>query len=95
VWEHNVGTGSPEEGVYEGREAIARLLERVLEPWEYMRLVPTEVSEREPGVYLVRGELHSKHRAAENEIVSQYEQRFEIRDGLLARMRMIVGSGVW
>jgi ketosteroid isomerase-like protein len=92
VWEHNPGSGSPEEGVYEGRDEIRQLFERILEGWEYMRPTPTEIRELESGVYLVRGELHSKHTATENVIVSQYEQRLEIRDGLMAKGRMVIGS---
>jgi ketosteroid isomerase-like protein len=92
VWEHNIGTGSPEEGVYEGRDQIGRLFERVLEGWEYMRPEATEIRDVEPGVYLVRGELHCKLPDTENEIVEPYEQRLEIRDGALARGRMVVGS---
>src|SRR5438093_938485 len=64
----------------------------ILEGWEYMRPTPTEIRELESGVYLVRGELHSKHPATENVIVSQYEQRLEIRDGLMAKGRMVIGS---
>jgi ketosteroid isomerase-like protein len=37
VWEHNIGAGSPEEGVYRGREDVMRLFERIVEPWEYLR----------------------------------------------------------
>jgi ketosteroid isomerase-like protein len=92
VWEHNIGTGSPEEGVYEGRDQIGQLFERVLEGWEHMRPEATEIREVEPGVYLVRGELHCKLPDTENEIVEPYEQRLEIRDGALARGRMVVGS---
>jgi ketosteroid isomerase-like protein len=92
VWEHNIGTGSPEEGVYEGRDQIGQLFERVLEGWEYMRPQATEIRDVEPGVYLVRGELHCKLPDTENEIVEPYEQRLEIRDGALARGRMVVGS---
>jgi ketosteroid isomerase-like protein len=92
VWEHNPGTGSPEEGVYEGREPIGQLFERILEGWEYMRPTPTEIRELEPGVYRVRGELHCKLPDTENEIVEPYEQRVEMRDGRMARCRMVVGS---
>jgi ketosteroid isomerase-like protein len=92
VWEHNPGTGSPEEGVYEGRDQIGQLFERVLEGWEYMRPQATEIRDVEPGVYLVRGELHCKLPGTENEIVEPYVQRLEIRDGALARGRMVVGS---
>lgn len=92
VWEHNPGSGSPEEGVYEGREQIRQLFARILEGWEYMRPVATEVHEVEPGVYHVHGELRCKHAATENLIVEPFEQRLEIRDGLMARGRMVIGS---
>ena len=92
VWEHNPGTGSPEEGVYEGREEVGKLFERVLEGWEYMRPVAVEINTEEPGVYQVHGELHCKHSATQSEIVERYVQRAEIRDGRLARMRMVVGT---
>jgi ketosteroid isomerase-like protein len=92
VWEHNPGTGSPEEGVYEGRDEVGQLFERVLEGWEYMRPVATDITEDEPGVYQVHGELHCKHGATQNEIVERYVQRAQIRDGRLARMWMVVGT---
>ncbi len=94
VWEHNPGSGSPEEGVYRGRENIMRLFERILEGWEYMRPSPTEIREVEAGAYLIRGELHSKHAATDNVIVSQYEQRLEFRDGLMSKGWMTIGSAV-
>jgi len=92
VWEHNPGTGSPEEGEYHGRERIRRLFERVYEGWDYMRPVPIEISEVEDGVFLIRGELHCKHTATQNEIVEQYEQRLEIREGLMTSARMTIGT---
>jgi ketosteroid isomerase-like protein len=94
VWEHNPGSGSPEEGIYEGREQIRHLFERILEGWEYMRPTPTEIVELEPGVYRIRGEMYCKHTATENVIVEQYQQRLEIRDGLMARGRMVIGTAV-
>jgi ketosteroid isomerase-like protein len=92
VWEHNPGSGSPEEGEYHGRERIRRLFERVYEGWEYMRPVATEIREVEDGVFLIRGELRCKHAATENMILEQYEQRLEIRDGLMAKGRMTIGT---
>ena len=92
VWEHNPGSGSPEEGEYHGRERIKRLFERIYEGWEYMRPIPTEINEVEPGVFLIHGELHCKHAATANEIVEQYEQRLEIRDGLMAKCSMVIGT---
>jgi ketosteroid isomerase-like protein len=94
VWEHNPGSGSPEEGVYQGREQIRQLFQRILEGWEYMQPTPSEIRELEPGAYRVRGALHCKHAATDNVIVEQYEQRLEIRDGLLVKGRMIIGTAV-
>jgi ketosteroid isomerase-like protein len=92
VWEHNPGTGSPEEGEYHGRERIRKLFERIYEGWEYMTPVATDIQETEDGVFLIRGELHCKHTATQNEFVEPYEQRIEIRDGLMSRARMVLGT---
>ena len=88
VWEHNPGVGSPEEGLYRGREAVVRLFERILEPWQYMRLESVEVNELEHGAYLVKGEIRAKHRTSDLEVVTPYEQRLEIRDALLVKGRV-------
>jgi ketosteroid isomerase-like protein len=92
LWEHNPGGGSPEEGTYEGRAQIRQLFERILEGWEYLRPVTSEVRESDHGVYLVRGELHCKHTTSDSEIVEPYEQRLEFRDGLLSKGRMVLGA---
>ena len=91
VWEHNPGGGSPEEGVYHGRDEVVRLFERILEPWEYLRVEPEEIKQVGEGVVLVKGELYSKHATTAAEIVTPYEQRFEIQDGLVVRGRMRLG----
>jgi ketosteroid isomerase-like protein len=91
VWRHNIGVGSPEEGEYRGRETVIALFARILEPWDYLRAAPDEVREVGGGVLVVRGNLHTKHKAAPTEIVTPYAQRIEIRDGLLARGEMVQG----
>ena len=85
VWEHNLGSGSPEEGVYQGREAIRRLFERISRAGSTCARCPPTIRELEAGVYLVRGELHCKHRPRRTRSSTQYEQRMEIRDGLLSK----------
>jgi ketosteroid isomerase-like protein len=92
VWEHNPGGGSPEEGVYEGRDRIRQLFERILGGFEYVRPEIAEVSDTGDGTYVVRGELHAKHTTSEAEIVSRYEQRLEFRDGLMSKGRMVFGG---
>jgi ketosteroid isomerase-like protein len=92
VWEHNIGTGSPEEGVYRGRDDVVRLFERIVEPWEYIRPAPRDIDRLGDGTYRVRGELQAKHRTSDTEIHATYEQHLEIRDGALVRGRMTTGE---
>jgi ketosteroid isomerase-like protein len=94
VWEHNIGGGSPEEGVYEGREQIRQLFQRILDGFEDIRPIPAEVTETDTGVYLVRGELRCKLADSDAVIVEPYEQRLRIHDGLLSRCRMDFGDAV-
>ena len=92
VWEHNVGTGSPEEGIYGGREDVVALLERILQPWEQLRLEPREIQDLGGGRYLVVGEMLAKHSVSEIEVAAHYEQRLEVRDGLLVKGQMTSGA---
>jgi ketosteroid isomerase-like protein len=92
VWEHNLGIGSPEEGVYRGRETVVALMERILDPWEYLRLEQRELHDLGGGRYLVRGDMHAKHVTSDVELVAPYEQRLEIREGLLAKGEMTTGE---
>lgn len=92
VWEHNIGAGTPEEGVYHGRGEVLALFERILEPWEYMRPEPEEIRDVGEGRYLLHGRLRAKHVEADSEIVTPYEQEVEFRDGLLRKSRISAGG---
>ena len=92
VWEHNLGVGSPEEGVYRGRESVVALLEGILEPWEYLRPEPREIRDLGDGAFDLRGELYAKHSTSATEIVSSYVQHFQLTDGLVVKGQMITGD---
>jgi ketosteroid isomerase-like protein len=92
VWEHNIGVGSPEEGVYRGRESVIRLFERIIEPWEYLRAEPRSIDLLDDGTYRITGDLHAKHRTSDMEVGASYEQRVELRDGELVRASMTTGE---
>jgi ketosteroid isomerase-like protein len=94
VWEHNIGGGSPEEGVYRGRDSVTALFERIMEPWEVMRLDVGEISDLGNGVYQIEGELHFKHRSSAVEVLEPFVQRVEIRDRLLVRCEFAYGGSV-
>ncbi len=92
VWEHNIGTGSPEEGVYEGRERLRQLMARILEGWDYMWPEADAVREVEAGRYHLRGRLRMKHSDSDRLIVTPFEQHIELRGDQMIRGRMTTGS---
>lgn len=92
VWEHNIGQGTPEEGVYRGREAVLELLKRIVETWEYLRAEPSEIKDLGEDRFLVRGELHAKHRTTDSELVSPYQQALAFDGDLLRWARMSSGG---
>ena len=92
VWEHNLGVGSLEEGVYRGRQAVLELYERIVEPWDYMRPHPDRIRVLEDGSFLLTGRLRAKHATSATVVTAPYEQQLEIRDGLLVHGRMTTGT---
>jgi ketosteroid isomerase-like protein len=92
VWEHNIGVGSPEEGVYRGRENVIALLERITDTWESIRPTPSSVERLGEGRYRVRGELIAKHRTSDVEIRTSYEQYMEVVDGEMVKGVMKIGE---
>jgi ketosteroid isomerase-like protein len=92
VWEHNIGVGSPDEGVYRGRESVVALMERIVEAWESIRPVTHSIDRLDDGRYRVRGELVAKHRATNTEIRTPYEQLLEVKDGEMVKGVMKTGE---
>ena len=78
--------------MYQGRDSVVALFERILEPWEYLRPEPREVRDLGGGAFDVRGELHAKHSTSASEIVSSYVQHFQMTDGLLVKGQMMTGD---
>ena len=89
VWEHKLGVGTPEEGVYRGRDNVIGLLRRIIDTWEYLRPEPREIRALGGGSFEVKGELHAKHSTSNTEVVSTYGQHFGLSDGLMVRMSMV------
>jgi ketosteroid isomerase-like protein len=92
VWEHNIGGGTPEEGVYRGRDSLIALFERIIETWEYICPEPRSIELLSDGRYHVTGDLRVKHRISNAEIRAPYEQYLEIRDGTLVKAQMTSGE---
>jgi ketosteroid isomerase-like protein len=93
VWEHNLGEGSPEEGVYRGRDEVMDLYRRLLEVWHEIRIDLSDIRATGPQSFEVRGTMHFSHAASETEIAMPYVQKFELRDGRVAHVRLNVSTG--
>ena len=70
-------------GRYHGRERISGCSSGSSRAGSTCARTATEIARSSPARYLVRGELHSKHRPRRTRSSTSYEQRMEIRDGLL------------
>ena len=88
VWEHNVGVGSPEEGVYHGREADAAAVRADHRAVGAPAAQADQIRMLEDGSFLLTGHLRAKHATSETVVVAPYEQQLEMRDGLLFKGRM-------
>jgi ketosteroid isomerase-like protein len=92
VWEHNIGVGSPDEGVYRGRDSVIALFVRIVEAWESISPEPRSIERLDDGRYRVRGELVAKHRTSSTEIRTSYEQHLEVVDGEMVKGVMKTGE---
>jgi ketosteroid isomerase-like protein len=92
VWEHNIGVGTPDEGIYHGRDSVIALFERIVEVWESIRPEMHSIDCLDDGSYHVRGELVAKHRATNTEIRTPYEQLLEVKDGEMVKGVMKTGE---
>jgi ketosteroid isomerase-like protein len=86
-WEHALGSGAPEEGVYRGREEVRQLLERLRESWEDIRVDARELDQADEGRYVVRAVLHARGRMSDLELASACEYVLEFKDSKLVRVR--------
>jgi ketosteroid isomerase-like protein len=86
-WEHYLGSGAPEEGIYRGRDELRALLLRLRESWEDIRVDAREVSERGENEFVVESIIHAKGRSSELELQSACEYAIKFREGKAVRVR--------
>ena len=86
-WHHNVGLGSPMEGVYQGREEVRALFRAIRVSFGMLRFDVEEVREFSAGQVLSLGYLHGEGRASGAAAATPFGAVTEIRDGLAVRQR--------
>jgi uncharacterized protein len=86
VWEHQPGTGAPEEGTYEGREQVRTLLGRLREAWDYFSVDVRDVADG-GNKFVVDGIIHARGRISDIELEGECEYVIEFRDSKALRIR--------
>lgn len=87
-WVHQPGTGAPEEGVYNGREKVRSLLERLRDAWDRFSVDVSEVDDR-GNEFLVKGVIHARGRISDIELDSDCEYLIEFRDSKAVRIKFL------
>jgi ketosteroid isomerase-like protein len=85
-WEHQPGTGAPEEGVYRGREEVRSLLGRLREAWDHFRVEVRDVVDR-GNEFVINGIIHARGRISDIELEGECEYVVEFRDSKAVRIR--------
>jgi ketosteroid isomerase-like protein len=86
-WDHQPGTGAPEEGVYRGREQVRSLLTRLREAWEGFRVDVREVDDAGADSFIVKGTIHATGRASDIHLDADCEYALAFRDSKAVRVR--------
>jgi ketosteroid isomerase-like protein len=87
-WEHQPGTGAPEEGVYRGRDEVRSLLSRLREAWDDFRVDVRDVVDR-GNEFVVNGTIHATGRISDIELEGECEYVIEFRDAKAVRIRFM------
>jgi ketosteroid isomerase-like protein len=86
-WDHQPGTGAPEEGVYRGHEEVHRLLERLREAWQDFRVDVREVTRDGENTFVVNATIHARGAISDIELDADCEYVLEFRDSKPVRVR--------
>ena len=86
-WHHNVGMGTPAEGVYRGREQVLEMFEAIRESFGVAQFELEEVCAISSTEVLALGRLHLKGRGSGAPATTSFGAVMEIVDGLAVRQR--------
>jgi ketosteroid isomerase-like protein len=85
-WNHQPGTGAPEEGIYRGREEVRSLLGRLREAWDYFSV---DVHDVEDGgnEFVVNGTIHARGRISDIELEGECQYVLGFRNAQAVRIQ--------
>ena len=86
-WHHNVGIGTPLEGIYRGRAEVLELFAAIRDSFGVARFELEEVRDLSATEVLVLGQLHLEGRGSGVAVSTSFGAVMEIIDGLATRQR--------
>jgi ketosteroid isomerase-like protein len=92
-WHHNIGLGSPLEGIYRGREEVLELSNAIRGSFGVARVEIGDVRVLSSTEVLVLGSLHLEGRGSGAAVTTPFGAVTEIREGLAVRQRFWTDHG--
>jgi len=87
-WHHNIGLGTPMEGIYHGRDEVLALFRALRESFGILRFELEEIRDLSPSKTLSLGYLHVEGRGSGAAATTPFGCVTEVRDGLAVRQRV-------
>ena len=92
-WHHQIGLGTPLEGIYRGREEVLELSAAFRDSFDVARVEIEDVRDLSSTEVLVLGNLHLEGRGSGAAVTTPFGAVTEIRDGLAVRQRFWSDQG--
>jgi ketosteroid isomerase-like protein len=92
-WHHNVGLGTPLEGIYRGRQEVLELSTAIRDSFGVARVEIEDVRDLSSTEVLVLGRLHLEGRGSGAAVTTPFGAVTEIIDGLAVRQRFWTDQG--
>jgi ketosteroid isomerase-like protein len=92
-WHHQIGLGTPLEGIYRGREQVLELSAAFRDSFAVARVEVEDVRDLSSTEVLVLGSLHLEGRGSGAAVTTPFGAVTEIRDGLAVRQRFWTDQG--
>jgi ketosteroid isomerase-like protein len=93
-WHHNIGLGTPLEGIYQGREEVLELSAAIRDSFGVARLEIEHVRDLSSTEVLILGSLHLEGRGSGAAVTTPFGAVTEIRGGLAVRQRVWTDQGM-
>jgi ketosteroid isomerase-like protein len=92
-WHHQIGLGTPLEGVYRGRQEVLEMFAAFRDAFDVARIELEEVRDLSSVQVLVLGHLHLEGRGSGLAVTTPIGAVTEVREGLTVRQRFWSDQG--